>query len=141
VGDRRIAKGDCAGATAARNMLTNPYVEAAVLETSSEGILLEGLGYDRCEVAIVTDLGASNEAGRTATETADLVTVLERTVLWALAPNGVAVLPAAEPLVARLGPISPKSTIYFKVAPCWCAMVRSCSPPARRRQCYWPRAA
>lgn len=52
----RILKGDCAGPRSARNILTNPLVEAAVLETARGGIIKEGLGYDRADVAVITNI-------------------------------------------------------------------------------------
>ena len=44
---RRIEKGDCSGPQSARNVLLNPFVDAAVLETARGGIIREGLGLYR----------------------------------------------------------------------------------------------
>jgi len=57
VSGRTIESGDCAGPRSARKILLNPQVEAAVFEAARGGILREGLGFDRCDVAVVTNIG------------------------------------------------------------------------------------
>ncbi len=57
VNGRRIDSGDCSGPQSARAVLMNPLVEAAVFETARGGILREGLGFDFCDVGIVTNVG------------------------------------------------------------------------------------
>ncbi len=54
---RRIDTGDCSGPKSAQNVLMNPGVDIAVLETARGGILRAGLGFDRCQVAVVTNIG------------------------------------------------------------------------------------
>ncbi len=54
---RRIDTGDCSGPKSARNVLLHPDVDAAVFETARGGILREGLAFDRCNVAVVTNIG------------------------------------------------------------------------------------
>jgi cyanophycin synthetase len=54
---RRIKAGDCSGAQGARTLLLNPLLEAAVCETSAQGILTGGLGFDQCHVAVILDPG------------------------------------------------------------------------------------
>ncbi|HEY1042417.1 MAG TPA: cyanophycin synthetase [Telluria sp.] len=51
-----INEGDCTGYHSARSVLAAPEVEFAVLETARGGILKRGLGYDRCDVAIVLNV-------------------------------------------------------------------------------------
>ncbi len=60
---RRIDTGDCAGPQSARAVLMNPNVDAAVFETARGGILREGLGFDRCDVAVVTNVGERRPFG------------------------------------------------------------------------------
>jgi cyanophycin synthetase len=52
-----IDTGDCSGPRSARNVLAHPDVDAAVLETARGGVLREGLGFDRCQIAVVTNIG------------------------------------------------------------------------------------
>ena len=55
-----IERGDCAGAGSARQVLAVPTLEAAVLETARGGIIKYGLGFDRCIVAVVTNVDADH---------------------------------------------------------------------------------
>jgi cyanophycin synthetase len=52
----QILKGDMSGPQSARMVLQNPTVEVAVLETARGGILRQGLGFDRCDVGVVTNV-------------------------------------------------------------------------------------
>lgn len=60
VDGRIIRHGDCAGAGFARLVLSVPTVEAAVLETARGGLIKFGLGFDRCSVAVVTNIEADH---------------------------------------------------------------------------------
>ena len=55
-----IQRGDCAGPGFARRVLSVPTVEAAVLETARGGLIKYGLGFDRCSVAVVTNIEADH---------------------------------------------------------------------------------
>ena len=52
----QILRGDMSGPQSARMVLQNPTVEVAVLETARGGILRQGLGFDRCDVGVVTNI-------------------------------------------------------------------------------------
>jgi cyanophycin synthetase len=56
VNGRQIDDGDCSGPRSARNVLMHPDVDAAVFETARGGLLREGFAFDRCQVAIVTNM-------------------------------------------------------------------------------------
>ena len=58
-----IDTGDCSGPKSARNVLMHTDVDAAVLETARGGMLRKGLGFDRCEVAVVTNIGEGDYLG------------------------------------------------------------------------------
>ena len=60
---RRIDSGDCSGPKSARNVLLHPDVDAAVLECARGGMLREGLGFDKCDVAVVTNVGVGDHLG------------------------------------------------------------------------------
>src|SRR5213075_942385 len=64
VDGRAIDVGDCCGPQSARRVLLNPEVEAAVFEMGRGGILREGLGFDRCDVAVVTNIGECDHLGQ-----------------------------------------------------------------------------
>ncbi|MET0982977.1 MAG: cyanophycin synthetase, partial [Telluria sp.] len=52
--------GDCTGYHSARSVLSSPEVDFAVLETARGGILKRGLGFDRCDVAVVLNVTADH---------------------------------------------------------------------------------
>ena len=51
-----LTKGDTTGPVSAEFILKDPTVEFAVLETARGGILRSGLGFDKCDVAVVTNI-------------------------------------------------------------------------------------
>ena len=53
----RIDTGDCSGPRSARSVLLHPDVDAAVFETARGGLLREASAFDRCDVAVVTNVG------------------------------------------------------------------------------------
>ena len=57
---QRTMEGDCTGYHSARSVLSSPEVEFAVLETARGGILKRGLGFDRCDVAVVLNVTADH---------------------------------------------------------------------------------
>ncbi len=116
INDRRIDSDDCSGPVSAGMVLLNPEVEAAVLETARGGILRAGLGFDQCEVAIVTNIGHGDHLGLSDVHTpADLARV-KRCIVEAVGRNGTAVLNAADPLVAGMAPYCRGSVLYFAIA-------------------------
>jgi cyanophycin synthetase len=56
VDGRLIRRGDMSGPKSASTVLQNPNVEMAVFEVARGGILREGLGYDRNDVAVVLNV-------------------------------------------------------------------------------------
>jgi cyanophycin synthetase len=97
VNGRQIDSGDCSGPKSARNVLMHPDVDAAVLETARGGILREGLGFDRCQVAVVTNIGAGDHLGLNYITTVEDLAVLKRVIVQNVAPTGYAVLNAMIP--------------------------------------------
>ena len=110
---RQIDSGDCSGPKSARNVLMHPDVDAAVFETARGGILREGLGFDRCSVAVVTNVGAGDHLGLNYITTVDDLAVLKRVIVQNVAPSGYAVLNAADPIVAAMAPACPGEVIFF----------------------------
>lgn len=60
IGEEMITKGDCSGPGSARQVLNDPAVEFAVLETARGGMLRSGLAFDGCDVAVVTNVAADH---------------------------------------------------------------------------------
>ncbi len=114
---RRIDTGDCSGPASARAVLMNPTVEAAVLETARGGILRAGLGFDRCDVAVLTNIGEGDHLGLSDIHTLEELAEVKGTLLTAVAPTGAAVLNAADPLVVAQAGRCPGSIVYFAIDP------------------------
>jgi cyanophycin synthetase len=110
---RRIDTGDCAGPRSARNVLLHPDVDAAVFETARGGLLREGLAFDRCQVAVVTNIGAGDHLGLNYITTLDDLAVLKRVIVQNVADSGVAVLNAADPTVAAMAESSRGAVTFF----------------------------
>ena len=113
VAGRQIDSGDCSGPKSARNVLAHPEVDAAVLECARGGVLREGLGFDRCQVAVVTNVGAGDHLGLNYITTVDDLAVLKRVIVQNVATDGYAVLNAADPIVAGMSATCPGNVIYF----------------------------
>jgi len=113
VGDLRIDDGDCSGPKSARNVLLHPDVDAAVFETARGGILREGLGFDRCDVAVVTNIGVGDHLGLNYINTVEDLSVVKRVIVQNVKPSGTAVLNASDPLVARMAESSPARVTLF----------------------------
>lgn len=105
--DRR----DASGPRGARLVLAHPRVEVAVLEVSRHGILHEGLGYDRNDVAVVLTVAVDQPAtaGTSVEDLADVKSV----VVEAVPPDGHAVLNADDPAVVPMARRCRGRVIWF----------------------------
>jgi len=110
---QRIDTGDCSGPKSARNVLMHPDVDAAVLETARGGVLREGLAFDRCDVAVVTNIGMGDHLGLNYISTVEDLTVVKRVIVQNVAPHGMAVLNAADPMTARMANACPGAVTFF----------------------------
>ncbi|MGJ5819990.1 cyanophycin synthetase [Paludibaculum fermentans] len=110
---RRISSDDCSGPISAGLVLMNPKVDVAVFETARGGILRAGLGFDRCQVAVVTNIADGDHLGQNGVETAEELAHVKATIVRAVAPEGAAVLNAADPLVAAMAAGCPGRIVYF----------------------------
>jgi cyanophycin synthetase len=110
---QRIDTGDCSGPKSARNVLLHPDVDAAVFETARGGVLREGLAFDRCQVAVVTNIGMGDHLGLSYISTVEDLAVVKRVIVDNVAPKGMAVLNAADPIVARMADTCRGSVTFF----------------------------
>lgn len=113
IGSQRIDSGDCSGPRSARNVLLHPDVDAAVFETARGGVLREGLGFDRCDVAVVTNVGTGDHLGLSFISTVEDLAIVKRVIVENVASEGVAVLNAADPIVAAMAENCPGSVTFF----------------------------
>ncbi|TNF75711.1 MAG: cyanophycin synthetase [Bacteroidetes bacterium] len=99
--NRLLMKGDCTGPQSAEFVLKDPTVNFAVLECARGGILRAGLGFSKCDVAIVTNVSADHlglKGIHTIEQLARVKSVVTETVL----PDGYAILNADDDLVYEM---------------------------------------
>ena len=113
---RRIESGDCSGPQSAQKVLANPLCDVAVLETARGGVLRAGLGFDHCDVAVVTNVGEGDHLGLGGINDLETLAKVKRVIVDVVPPHGSAVLNAADPLVAAMAPESSGGVIFFALS-------------------------
>ena len=99
--NRMLMKGDCTGPASAEFVLKDPTVNFAILECARGGLLRAGLGFKKCDVAIVTNVSADHlglKGIHTIEQLARVKAVIPETVL----PDGYAILNADDDLVYEM---------------------------------------
>lgn len=110
---RRIDTGDCSGPKSARAVLAHPRVDAAVLETARGGILREGLGFDLCDVAIVTNVGEGDHLGLNGIDEVQDLARVKAVPVRCVSSRGAAVLNADDALVVAMAKQCRGTIVYF----------------------------
>ena len=110
----QIAAGDMAGPDRTRMVLRNPRVEVAVLETARGGILRSGLGFDRCNVAVVTNI-ASDHLGMRGVDTLEDLARVKAVVPASALRDGTSVLNADNPWTVDMARTARGEIIYFSM--------------------------
>jgi cyanophycin synthetase len=104
--------GDCSGPRSAESVLYHPDVEVAVLETARGGILRSGLGWDKCQVGVVTNI-SNDHLGIDGIDSPEALAEVKQVVVESVMKGGYAVLNAEDPLVARMADATDEAIIYF----------------------------
>jgi cyanophycin synthetase len=115
VDGRLIRKGDMSGPKSALMVLQNPTVDTAVFEVARGGILREGLGYDRNDVAVVTNV-TGDHLGLGGIMTIGQLANVKGVVVEAVPRSGSAVLNADDHLVYRMGRHCAGRVVLFSMA-------------------------
>lgn len=116
IDERLVKRADASGPKSARMVLQNPRVDFAVMEVARGGILREGLGYDRNDVAVVTNVTADH-LGLRGIDTLEQLAAVKRVVVEAVPRNGFAVLNADDPNVRDMRRHCSGNIIYFSMQP------------------------
>ncbi|MFK7773340.1 MAG: cyanophycin synthetase [Saprospiraceae bacterium] len=93
-----LDKGDCTGPGSAEFVLKDPTIDFAVLETARGGLLRSGLGFKKCDIAIVTNI-APDHLGLRGINTVEQMARLKGVVPETVMPDGYAILNADDDLV------------------------------------------
>jgi len=116
VDGRIVRRADASGPRSASMVLQNPTVDFAVFEVARGGILREGLGYQRNDVAVVLNV-TGDHLGLGGIESIKQLAGVKQVVVEAVPRDGVAVLNADDPLVAQMSRACSGSVIYFSMDP------------------------
>jgi len=98
IGNQQIVAGDNTGPVSAQLVLKDPTVDVAVLETARGGIIRSGLGFDYCDIGVVTNVAADHLGLKDVNTLEDLARV-KSVVPRAVSRRGFAVLNAEDDLV------------------------------------------
>jgi len=99
--NRMLQSGDCTGPVSSEFVLKDPTVDFAVLETARGGILRSGLGFSKCDIAIVTNIAADHLGLKDINTVEDMARV-KAVVPESVNKNGYAILNADDDLVYQM---------------------------------------
>jgi cyanophycin synthetase len=116
IDDRLVIRADASGPRSARMVLQNPRVDFAVFEVARGGILREGLGYARNDVAVVLNV-APDHLGLRGIDSVEQLARVKQVIVEAVPKNGAAVLNADDPLVAGMRRACSGEIVWFSLKP------------------------
>ncbi|HYF30491.1 MAG TPA: cyanophycin synthetase [Chitinophagaceae bacterium] len=93
-----IYYGDCSGPSSAEAVLRDPIVDFAVLECARGGILRSGLGFDKCDISIITNV-TDDHLGLNDINTLEELAKVKSVVARSTSRDGYAILNADDDLV------------------------------------------
>lgn len=96
-----ILQGDCSGPSSAAVVLRDPMVDFAVLECARGGILRSGLGFDNCNISIVTNI-TEDHLGLNDIDTINQLARVKAVVPQSTFDHGFAILNADDDLVYKI---------------------------------------
>lgn len=112
--NQQIVRGDNTGPVSAQLVLKDPTVQVAVLETARGGIIRSGLGFDYCDIGVVTNVAADHLGLKDVNTLEDLARV-KAVVPRAVSKKGFAVLNAEDDLVFAMRKRVDGFCVYFSM--------------------------
>ena len=109
-----MEKGDTTGPVSAEYILKDPTVEFAVLETARGGILRSGLGFSRCDIAIITNI-QEDHLGLSDIHTLDDLARVKSTVVKSVKKDGWAILNAEDEQCLKIANELSCNVAYFSM--------------------------
>ena len=116
IDERLVIRADASGPKSARMVLQNPRVDFAVFEVARGGILREGLGYERNDVAVVLNV-QPDHLGLRGINTVEQLADVKAVPVEAVPRNGHAVLNADDPLVRPMRRRCSGDVVWFSMEP------------------------
>lgn len=119
IGGECVVEGDTTGPQSAGVVLSDPAVEAAVLETARGGIVRRGLGYDWSDVGVLTNIG-DDHIGQDGIKSIDDVVFIKSLVAERVREGGTLILNADNEHLVKLATSErvnkvPKTVVYFSL--------------------------
>ena len=114
IDERLVIRADASGPRSARMVLQNPRVDFAVFEVARGGILREGLGYERNDVAVVLNV-QPDHLGLRGIDTVEQLADVKAVIVEAVPRDGHAVLNADDPLVREMRRKCSGQVVWFSM--------------------------
>lgn len=111
--EQRLFKGDCSGPKSAKCALQHAMAKSAALENARGGMLREGLGFDRCQAAVVVNIGQGDHLGFNDIETLEELAYAKSTLVAATHSDGYAILNADDSYVVGMQQYCSGKIIFF----------------------------
>ncbi len=116
VGERTIERGDYSGTGGARMLMRQPDLEMAVLEVARGGLLRRGLGVERAQAVVVTNV-AADHLGEYGINTVEELIPAKFIVRRALQGDDPLILNADDPGVVDFAASLDKQLVWFSLDP------------------------
>ncbi|MDP2189187.1 MAG: cyanophycin synthetase [Sphingobacteriaceae bacterium] len=114
VQNHMLDKGDTTGPLSAEFILKDPTVEFAVLETARGGILRSGLGFSRCDIAVLTNI-AEDHLGLNDIDTLEDLARVKSVVVKSVKREGWAVMNADNGWCVKIAEDLKCNVAYFSM--------------------------
>lgn len=114
IDDQLIVKGDCTGPVSTKTVLKDPFVNMAVLECARGGILRAGLGFDHCDIGIVTNV-AEDHLGLQGIDSLDKLARVKSIIAESVCTGGCAILNADDDRVYNMRDIVSANVALFSM--------------------------
>ncbi|MCX6579297.1 MAG: cyanophycin synthetase [Candidatus Aminicenantes bacterium] len=114
IGNNSIIEGDYSGPEGAKIVLMDASVDHAVLEVARGGIIRRGLGFEECDVAVITNI-TRDHLGEGGINTLEDLARLKGALLATVKPTGYTVLNADDELVLTLKEQTKGQVILFSL--------------------------
>ena len=99
--NQMMMKGDCTGPVSSTFVLRDPTVDFAVLECARGGILKNGLAFQNCDIAIITNV-STDHIGLGGIDSLEQMAKVKAVVAETVFPHGYAILNADDDLVYKM---------------------------------------
>ncbi len=108
--------GDTTGPSSAQIILRNKSIDVAVLETARGGIVRAGLGFDQCDLALLTNV-QGDHLGISDIDTIEELSQVKAVITKALKPDGTAILNADNENTIAIGEKTENKVAWFSLYP------------------------